>query len=105
MAVVGSTYKYDISHPKSLKLDKFILGIAEKKSAAIKIASALSSKSKLINFKLTRLEPQADNSLKSVSLPSVQVHEVKQNGHHLLIIPASGHLFTLIQDGYGWQSG
>lgn len=101
MAVVNSTYKYDISHRKSLKLDKFILGIAEKNSAAKKIAKALDPKCKKINFVVEKTDGVTKEK---TNLPTIEdIYEAKYNGSKIIIVPASGHLYTLIQDGYGWQ--
>lgn len=101
MAVESDVSRYEISHLKSLKLDSFILGIAEKPDAAKNIAMALDPKSKEINFKVEKLDQQTKEK---ITLPKLEkVYQSKYKGKTMIIVPASGHLFTLIQDGYGWQ--
>ncbi len=64
----------------------FVLGIAEKPSAANRIALALGGK-----------------NARKVMVNNVPVHVIRSEdeGQDLVIASATGHVFTLIQDGYG----
>jgi DNA topoisomerase-1 len=92
-------WEYDINIPKNVNFKRFILGIAEKPTAAKQISKILDSKAKKIAFKVTRIE----NKTKRISLPSTDGYYLTANKKELLIIPALGHLLTLTQDGMGWQ--
>ena len=90
--------KYDIQVPKYVLSKTFTLGLAEKPDAAKKLAGILDSKSKKFNIKVTR-----KLNRKSTSLPDVPAYYVNSRSKPILIVPASGHIFTLVQDGVGWQ--
>ncbi len=62
----------------------FVLGIAEKPSAANRIAQALGGK-----------------KARKVMINNVPLHIIKGDQEDLVIASATGHVFTLIQDGYG----
>ncbi len=70
---------------EQIELSKpFVLGIAEKPSAANRIALALGGK-----------------KTKKVTINNVPIHVIRGEQEDLVIASATGHVFTLIQDGYG----
>ncbi len=86
--------QYSINLPKYVSSSNYIFGLAEKPSAAERIAKTLDPKSKKFSIKVKR---------GSKKLQSINGHFVKYNEDIIIIIPALGHLFTLVKDGYGWQ--
>ncbi|MHA2404162.1 MAG: DNA topoisomerase I [Candidatus Kariarchaeaceae archaeon] len=90
--------KYTVVVPKSIKKKTYSLGLAEKAKAAKTIATILNKKQKTITSKVTRVE-----NGKKIKLPDTKIHFLDVNGENLVIVPASGHLYTLTQDGVGWQ--
>jgi len=92
--------KYKIGFPGDYLKSPYMLGIAEKPTAAKRIASTLGVKSEKITVPVIRL---INN--KKTELPSIDIYriEVENQSMAIFIIPALGHLFTLVQDGLGWQ--
>jgi DNA topoisomerase-1 len=89
---------YTVTIPKTIKKKSFILGLAEKPTAAKRIAESLNGKPKKIISRVTRIENNEETKL-----PNTEVYHLKVDGRDLVIIPAFGHLYTLTQDGIGWQ--
>jgi len=79
------------SHP-------YTLGLAEKPSAAKKLAEGLDKKAKKVSIKVTRKQGKEETRL-----PDTNAYFIKTMDRYIIIVPASGHLFTLVQDGIGWQ--
>ncbi len=65
----------------------YILGIAEKPTAAKRIAKGLSEKGSITTHKLS----------------NVSVYEFEKDGKTFLIAPAIGHIFTLSMIGHSWN--
>jgi len=92
--VAHSAYK--ITVPKTVLNKEFYLGLAEKPSAGKRIADALSG------------DKKARKNIIKVSkgtqrLPDIEVLSCDTDRGRVIIVPALGHLFTLVQNGGGWQ--
>lgn len=94
------SWRYDVKLPKSLNPKKTVFGIAEKKQAAENIAKALDPKSKTLEFMVKK---QSELTSEEISLPKVSGYLAEYEGKQVVILFASGHLFTLESDSYGWQ--
>lgn len=89
---MGDSIKVTI--PKSLIAGDYMLALAEKPTAAKRIANALTAKPRKNIVKVYK------NGKK---LPDVDVYSCKTEEGKVLIVSALGHLFTLVQHGGGWQ--
>ncbi|MHA2503030.1 MAG: DNA topoisomerase I [Candidatus Kariarchaeaceae archaeon] len=98
MAATEMLPGYEINLPKYVTDKPYVMGLAEKPDAAKKIANRLDSKAKKVTIKVTRKGPG-----ENTRLPDTTGYYVKAENENILIVPASGHLFTLVQDGIGWQ--
>ncbi|MCY3411465.1 MAG: DNA topoisomerase I [Candidatus Heimdallarchaeota archaeon] len=90
--------QYKVIVDKKYLKSPFVFGFAEKPTAAKKIASILDSKSKKIAINVIR-----KTGKEKKELPTTEAYFVQHNSQTVIIIPAFGHLFTLVQDGIGWQ--
>jgi len=98
MAVADSSVNYDVKLPKYVESKSFAMGLAEKPSAAGKIAKILDPKVKEVKIKVTR-----KNGDKEERLPDPTGYFLKVDDSYMMIVSAAGHLYTLTQDGVGWQ--
>ena len=87
---------YTVVAPSTLISKKFILGLAEKPSAAKSIAKSL-NKGKTPRKNLIKVSELAQK------LPEIEVYSCKTDEGWLTVIPALGHLFTLISKTKGSQ--
>ena len=76
----------------------FVFGLAEKPTAAKRIAKVLDSKSRQVSIQITRIEGK-----EKFELPPTIAHYLEFQGKSVIILSAFGHLYTLVQDGIGWQ--
>ena len=98
MAVTETHSQYEIQIPKYVESKPYLMGLAEKPDAAKKIANSLDPKAKKVIIRVTR-QKQGE----STRLPDSTGYFIKVENQYILIVSASGHLFTLVQDGIGWQ--
>lgn len=98
MATTTLSMNYNVQIPKYVSSKDFKLGLAEKPTAAKRIASILDPKSKKVAIKVYR-----DEKGEEKRLPDTVGYFVRTDDTYIFIIPAFGHLFTLVQDGVGWQ--
>ena len=92
-----SAQNYKIVAPKILLNKDFMLGLAEKPTAARRIAVALSG-GKAIRKNLIKVE-----SIGNGRLPEVEVYSCDTVHGRLTVISAVGHLFTLVSRSRGSQ--
>ncbi|MEK9715692.1 MAG: DNA topoisomerase I [Candidatus Heimdallarchaeota archaeon] len=90
--------KYSITLPKYIENEGFTLGLAEKPSAASKIAKFLDKNSKQVIIKVKRKQNGKTNQL-----PEQIGHFVNTEKGKMFILSAAGHLYTVVQEGVGWQ--
>jgi DNA topoisomerase-1 len=86
--------QYLIDVPKYVQSKPYTFGIAEKPSAAKRLAQTLDEKAKEFSVKVTK---------KGKVLHIVKGWLITKNKERIVILSALGHLFTLVQDGSGWQ--
>ena len=86
--------QYRIDVPKYVQSKPYTFGIAEKPSAAKRLAQTLDDKAKEFSIKVAK---------KGKVLHIVKGWLITKNKERIVILSALGHLFTLIQDGSGWQ--
>ena len=86
--------QYLIDVPKYVQSKPYTFGIAEKPSAAKRLAQTLDDKAKEFSIKVTK---------QGKVLHIVKGWLITKNKERIVILSALGHLFTLIQDGSGWQ--
>ncbi|MCH8907083.1 MAG: hypothetical protein IH840_08330, partial [Candidatus Heimdallarchaeota archaeon] len=98
MSPTKSMVSYTVKLPKFLENKQFQLGIAEKPTAARRIAATLNPKSKKVTISVTKKLHGT-----SSKLPPTEAYYLEYGQENIIIIPAFGHLFTLVQDGGGWQ--
>jgi DNA topoisomerase I len=91
-----STYKIEV--PKTLMDQKYMLGVAEKPTAAKRLAQSLNQTGKINKFMV-----KVSNTVDNIKLPPIEVYSCDTDYGKLLIVPALGHLFTLIQNSSGYQ--
>ncbi len=88
---------YSVEVPKTVIKQRVILGLAEKPTAAKRIAESLTDEKPRKNLIKIR------NNELGIKFPDVEIYSLKlQNDETLVITSALGHLFTLIQNGGGW---
>lgn len=90
--------RYKIKMDKSILSKPFVFGLAEKPTAAKRIAKVLDSKSRQVSIQITRIEGK-----EKFELPPTIAHYLEFQGKSVIILSAFGHLYTLVQDGIGWQ--
>ena len=88
--------KYKVEIPKTLVKKEFTLALAEKPTAARRIAQSISEGKPKKNLIKVR------NLSFNEKLQDIEVYSTTFEDHYIIIIPALGHLFTLIQNGIGW---
>ena len=86
--------QYLIDVPKYVQSKPYTFGIAEKPSAAKRLAQTLDAKAKEFSIKVTK---------NGKVLHIVKGWLITKNKERIVILSALGHLFTLVQDGSGWQ--
>lgn len=86
--------QYLVDVPKYVQSKPYTFGIAEKPSAAKRLAQILDEKAKEFSIKVTK---------NGKVLHIVKGWLITKNKERIVILSALGHLFTLIQDGSGWQ--
>ncbi|RMG32847.1 MAG: DNA topoisomerase I [Methanobacteriota archaeon] len=85
---------FNVEIPKTLVSKDYILALAEKPTAAKRIAEAISEGKPKKNIVKVRAF--------GMKLYDIEVYSATYEGHYIIIIPALGHLFTLVQHGTGW---
>ena len=87
---------YTVTVPKTVLNKEFYLGLAEKPSAGKRIADALSGE-KSARKNIVRVTRAGER------LPDIEILSCDTDHGRVIIVPALGHLFTLVQNGGGWQ--
>ncbi len=90
--------KYNVKVSENIISNSFHFGLAEKPTAAKRLAQTLDPKSTKFSIEVTRVERG-----KKIRLPDTDGYSMEYSGHKVLILSAFGHLYTLVQDGIGWQ--
>lgn len=85
---------FEVEIPKTLVKKNYVLALAEKPTAAKRIAEAISEGKPKKNIIKVRGF--------GIKLHDIEVYSATYEEKYIIIIPALGHLFTLIQHGNGW---
>ena len=86
--------QFTVDIPKTLVNKEYTLALAEKPTAAKRIAEAISQGKPKKNLVKVRGY--------GMKLYDIEVYSATFESHYIIIIPALGHLFTLVQHGTGW---